>query len=65
MNTITTSGESGLRLGDSITFWEPKPWWVRLWRWITRYKAPVFIVTSVTGTVMTVAIKTTLAERND
>lgn len=57
MNTLTTLNPHGYSVGDCITIREWKPWYVRLWRWITRYKPPTLVVTGVTETTMTVEPK--------
>lgn len=45
----------GLRAGQWIVLHHAKPrWWVRLWRWLTRYKPPAFIITNVTETTFTI-----------
>jgi hypothetical protein len=55
--TITTSFPHGIRAGDVVSLTGAyRPWWLRLWHWITRYKAPVFTVTSVSETTFDVGI---------
>lgn len=53
MKTITTSHAHNYRPGDAITFSVRRSWWLRLWRWITRQRDPVFRVTEVTHTTIT------------
>ena len=52
--TLTTANPHGLKKGDTIILTGHLRWWVRLWRWVTRYKDPVYYVTEVTATTMTV-----------
>lgn len=33
--------------GDIITFHTREHWYLRLWRWLTRYKPPVYVITKV------------------
>jgi len=52
-HTITTTSAHGLRAGDVVTIIDFRPWWVRLWRWLTHYKPPAITVTNVTSTTIT------------
>lgn len=56
MDTITTSRDSGLRSGDAIRFTTYRPWWKRLWLWLTRQRPDdrTFVVSDVTATTMTI-----------
>lgn len=53
MKTITTAVPHGYAQGDTVTISTHRPWWLRLWRWITRQKDPVLEVTEVTRTTFT------------
>lgn len=53
-----TNPHHGLSVGYSVIltgFFVP--WYVRLWRWITRKKPTPLLVTSVTSTTYTVRLK--------
>src|SRR3990167_2993931 len=50
VSTLRTLGAHGLSVGDALNFHlPPQPWHIRLWRWMTFYRAPVGIVSEVTG----------------
>lgn len=52
--TITCSGH-GLQPGDLLTItgmWQP--WYVRFWRWLTRYKPPAYRVSDVTQSTLNI-----------
>lgn len=50
--TITTASSHGMQAGQAFTIHVPRPWWQRVWRWLTRQKDPVYFVTGVTDTVV-------------
>lgn len=50
---VTFSGH-GYKVGDVITFTQRQRWYVRLWRWITRYKPPVMKITEIDSTTITI-----------
>lgn len=55
METITTSSHA-YEMGDVVVIHGlSAPWWLRLWRWLTRYKPPRLVVVSATSTTITVA----------
>lgn len=53
---ITTAVDPGYAVGDKIRIIPYRPWWIRLWHWITRRKpeADDYVVTSVTSTSFTI-----------
>lgn len=46
-SVFTTATPTEFAVGDIITIITYKPWYIRLWRYITRYKTPTYKVTTV------------------
>lgn len=55
---ITTSSGHGLTAGMRVVLTDIRaPWYVRIWRFVTRYKPPSYTVRDVTATTFTIESK--------
>lgn len=50
--------DHGLKSGDLMVFTERRTWYVRLWRWITRYKEPTYVIKNVTRDSFEISVVT-------